>query len=130
MKLISEIHVKRNGTHSSEVMTLQNVSFKYFWEEMKWDIHRWYPTCKMCVNEDGIERRSNKKILSVEEQKVWLEHKRLERVSGINALRSRSFRKKIRNKLHEIKLANTHKRSQIIQLENANFKGEYIRNWL
>jgi hypothetical protein len=114
------------------VITLQNVSFKYFWEEMKWDIHRWYPTCKTCVNEDGIERRSNKKILSVEEQKMLLEQKRREnRMSSTSILKSRTFRNKMKQKIYEIQHPQIYQMGDedIKKMGGIEIKGKYSRHY-
>lgn len=98
LKLITDMHLKRSGQHCTELVTYQNVSFKYFWEEMKWDIHRWYMTCKTCVSDSGIERKSNKRILSVEEEKRQLEMKKKgNKRSSLNSQKVRDIRSKFAN---------------------------------
>ncbi|KAL4231097.1 Gypsy retrotransposon integrase-like protein 1 [Mactra antiquata] len=74
-KIIENHHIKKNGAHCSELVTNQNVSFRFYWEQLKWDVHRWYLSCKLCVT-DGVERKSQKKILNIDEQMQLMAEKR------------------------------------------------------
>lgn len=92
---------------------------------MKWDIHRWYPTCKICVNESGIERKSNKRLLTVAEQKQRLEQKRKEnRLSGANTTRSRDIKNRFKHldKFVVFERDENGKYSQVVHFGNSEVR--------
>ncbi|KAH3787535.1 uncharacterized protein LOC127841320 isoform X2 [Dreissena polymorpha] len=103
LKLIEESHKKPNGAHCSSGVTLSKLAFRYYWEEMSWDVHRYYLTCSLCVI-NGMDTKTNKPIRTVEEEKLLQSNKRRSKLSsGRIAQMSRDFRNRNQHKFDKFK---------------------------
>ncbi|XP_052773902.1 uncharacterized protein LOC128212466 [Mya arenaria] len=103
LKLIEQHHLKPNGAHCTRKVTEMKLAFQYYWEEVHWDVHRFYLKCEMCV-QNGIDLRLRRPILSVEDEKSIKLHRRLKKVvSGEVAKLSRDFRNRNQHKFNQFK---------------------------
>lgn len=65
LKLIERYHNKPNGAHCSSKVTATRLGYDYYWDELRWDVHRFYSKCPACVV-GGIDVKLNAPLKTVE----------------------------------------------------------------
>lgn len=65
LELIEKFHTKPNGAHCSGNVTAMRIGYEYYWDEMKWDVHRYFINCSICVV-DGIAVKTNTPVKTAE----------------------------------------------------------------